>query len=96
MNGQLTFAKNDGEVSLVKKMTAKIDACPLCGGKKEEGSTTFTVDLKETLVVVRDVPATLCAQCYNEWLSDKTASTLEKIVQDAKKKVSFGRGHQIH
>jgi len=66
-------------------MMPKFDACPLCGGKKEEGSTTFTVDLKETLVVVRDVPATLCAQCGNEWLSDQTASTLEKIVQDAKK-----------
>ena len=60
------------------------DTCPLCGGNKTEGMTTFTADLKETLVVVRDVPATLCSLCGNEWLSDAVAASLENIVQDAK------------
>jgi len=64
--------------------SATVDTCPLCGGNKTEGMTTFTVDLKETLVVVRDVPATLCSLCGSEWLSDEIAATLENIVQDAK------------
>lgn len=67
-------------------MKTGIDTCPLCGGRKKEGTTTFTVDLKETLVVIRDVPATLCSLCGNEWLSDEIASKLETIVQDAKNK----------
>ena len=65
------------------KSTA-IDTCPLCGGNKTAGMTTFTVDLKETLVVVRNVPATLCSLCGNEWLSDEVATSLEHIVEDAK------------
>ena len=65
------------------KSTA-IDTCPLCGGNKTEGMTTFTVDLKETLVVVRNVPATLCSLCGNEWLSDEVAASIESIVADAK------------
>lgn len=58
--------------------------CPLCGGHKAEGMTTFTVDLQETLVVVRGVPATICSLCGHEWLSDETAAHLEEIVSDAK------------
>ncbi|MBF0352073.1 MAG: type II toxin-antitoxin system MqsA family antitoxin [SAR324 cluster bacterium] len=62
------------------------NACPLCGGTKTDGKITFTVDLKETLVVVRDVPATICSLCGNEWLSDDIAASLELIVSDAKTK----------
>lgn len=58
--------------------------CPLCGGKKIEGITTFTADLQETLVVVRGVPATICDLCGSEWFSDETAANLEHIVADAK------------
>ncbi len=61
-------------------MKSDVDKCPLCGGTKTEGRTTFTVDLNETLVVIRDVPATLCSLCGNEWLSDEIANGLEAIV----------------
>ena len=37
--------------------------CPLCGGSKKAGRTTFTVDLGFGVVVVRDVPASVCSQC---------------------------------
>jgi len=35
------------------------DKCPLCGGTKKEGRTTFTVDLGSGVVVVRNVHATV-------------------------------------
>jgi YgiT-type zinc finger domain-containing protein len=60
------------------------DICPLCGGHKKQGTTTFTVDMDETLVVIRNVPATLCALCGNEWISDEVASSIESIVEEAK------------
>ena len=62
------------------------DKCPLCGGDKKAGKTTFTVDLSFGVVVVRDVPATVCSQCGADWIDDNTASKLEKIVEDAKNK----------
>ncbi len=60
--------------------------CPLCGGSKTQGTTTFTVDLGFGVVVVRDVPATVCAQCGADWISDAIAARLENIVDDARQK----------
>jgi YgiT-type zinc finger domain-containing protein len=60
--------------------------CPLCGGTKRAGKTTFTVDLGFGVVVVRDVPAIVCSQCGADWIQDAVASKLEVIVNDARKK----------
>lgn len=59
--------------------------CPLCGGFKKESTTSFTVDYNNGVIVVRDVPATICSQCGEEWLTDEVASKLEEIVSVAKK-----------
>lgn len=60
--------------------------CPLCGGTKKAGTTTFTSDFEFGVVVVRQVPATVCAQCGTDWIADKVAERLEAIVEDAKKR----------
>jgi YgiT-type zinc finger domain-containing protein len=62
------------------------DKCPLCGGTKKAGKATFTVDLGFGVVVVRDVPATVCSQCGADWIEDRIASKLEEVVNDAKQK----------
>jgi YgiT-type zinc finger domain-containing protein len=64
-------------------MNSDKEICPLCGGHKKRGTTTFTVDVEDTLVVVRNVPATVCALCGNEWLSDEAAGNIEQIVEEA-------------
>ena len=58
--------------------------CPLCGGAKEPGRTTFTADLGFGVVVIRNVPAIQCVQCGADWIDDATAATIEKIVGDAR------------
>lgn len=63
--------------------------CPTCGGKKEQGKTTFTVDTGESIIVVRGVPATVCNQCGDEWFEDSVAEKLESIVADAKMRRLF-------
>ena len=63
--------------------------CPLCKGYKHKSTTTFTVDLKFGVVVVRDVPALVCEQCGEEWIEDKEAGALESIVADARQKHSM-------
>ena len=62
------------------------DICPLCGGRKSAGRTTFSADLGSGVVVVRNVRATVCAQCGEEWIDNDTAHQLEEIVNDARKK----------
>jgi YgiT-type zinc finger domain-containing protein len=67
-------------------MTQELGKCPLCGGEKEPGTTTFTVDLKFWVVVVRDVPALVCSQCGEAWIEDPVAAKLEDIVADARRR----------
>jgi YgiT-type zinc finger domain-containing protein len=62
--------------------------CPLCSGELYEGTSTFTVDIKQVLVVVRNVPAKVCRQCGESWIMDDAAEKLEQIVFDAKLKRS--------
>ena len=64
--------------------------CPLCGGNKAPGTTIFSVDLGDGVVVIRSVPAQVCAQCGEEWIDDQTAKDLEDIVEQARK-----RRHQV-
>ncbi|MFZ4526837.1 MAG: type II toxin-antitoxin system MqsA family antitoxin [Chlorobium sp.] len=66
----------------------EISCCPLCGGEKREGKTTITVDLGYGLVVIRDVPATVCALCGADWVDDVVADRIECIVDEARNKQS--------
>ncbi len=61
------------------------DKCPLCGGNVKKGKTIFTVELGFGVVVVRDVPATVCTQCGADWIGDDIASKLEEIVDNARR-----------
>jgi len=65
-------------------MNATSLICPLCGGNKTAGSTTFTADLGSGVVVVRRVRATVCSQCGEEWIDDATARRLEQVVNEAR------------
>lgn len=59
--------------------------CPVCrGGRKQAGTTTFTVELGFGVVVVRDVPALVCDLCGTDWLEDSVAEKLELIVEQAR------------
>lgn len=60
--------------------------CNTCGGSLEQGETTFTVDFGSGVIVVRNVPATVCSQCGTEWIDDKEAAKIEAIVKEAKEK----------
>lgn len=60
--------------------------CPLCGGDKKKGFTTYTVELDSSLLVVRDVPAEICSQCGEEWISSTVAKKLEKITNYVREK----------
>jgi len=60
-----------------------MEKCPLCRGEKKPGATTYSVDLGFGVVVVRNVPAKICNQCGEEWIEEKVAKELEKIVENA-------------
>ena len=67
-------------------MSENFGRCPLCGGEKQPGTTTFAVDLKFGVVVVREVPALVCTKCGDAWINDPVAAKLESIVMEARSK----------
>ncbi len=69
----------------MKKATAK-NLCPICGGTKKAGKTIYSVELGSGVVVVRNVAATVCNQCGEEWIDAQTARRLEQVVEEARKK----------
>ena len=76
-------------------MNDRVGHCPLCGGDKQPGPTTFAADLRFGVVVVRQVPAPVCNQCGEAWIEDPVARRLEERVSDARAKrsvvdVTFG------
>lgn len=64
--------------------------CPLCGGNKKAGKTTYSADLGVGVVVIRNVPANLCDQCGEAWIDSKTAKQLEAVSNEAR-----NRGMQV-
>ncbi len=67
-------------------MTENHGRCPLCGGEKQPGTTTFAVDLKFGVVVIREVPALVCTKCGDAWIEDPVAAKLEVIIAEARRK----------
>ncbi len=59
--------------------------CAICGGKTKKGETTVSVDNGAGVVVVRNVPACVCVQCGEDWLTDKSAEKIENIIKRARK-----------
>jgi len=68
------------------KPSSQDSLCPVCGGTKRPGKTTFTAEMGFGIVVVRDVPAMVCTQCAEEWICPSTASDLERITDEARKR----------
>lgn len=68
----------------MKENSASI--CPLCGGSKRTGTTTFTAELGFGVVVIRNVPALVCAQCGTDWIADEVAARIEELVEGARKR----------
>jgi len=58
--------------------------CALCKGKMEEGTITLPFDInKDTLVIIKDVPALVCTQCGESFIEMPVARVVEKIVGNA-------------
>ena len=64
----------------------KTDNCPICKGQKIESTTTFTVDLGKSIIVIRNIPATVCSLCGESWIDDNIAENIELLVEEAKRK----------
>jgi len=59
-----------------------IDLCDLCGGELRPGVTTLEIWRGEELVVVKDVPADVCQQCREAYLSPEISERLDRFLTE--------------
>jgi len=60
----------------VKKMSGTVDRCDLCGGELRSGKTTLEIWRNGELIVLQDVPADVCQQCGEAYLSAEMSGKL--------------------
>ncbi len=59
--------------------------CFKCKGNLEVKNVNYMVDLEETIIIIKGVPAKVCTQCGEQYFDDETAENIEKIVEQLKK-----------
>lgn len=64
------------------KIGRGIDRCDLCGGELTPGKTTLEIWRGEELVVIKDVPADVCRQCHEAYLSARVSAQLDNFVRE--------------
>lgn len=65
-----------------EKMKKVVDKCDLCSGTLEPGQTTLEFWRGEELLVIRDVPADVCQQCHEAYLSAAISERLDHFVSE--------------
>ncbi|MDA2924096.1 type II toxin-antitoxin system MqsA family antitoxin [Acidobacteria bacterium AH-259-G07] len=65
---------------------SEVSKCALCGGNLRAGKTTYSVDYGQGVLVVRNVPAEVCEQCGESWISDAMSARLEELTSEAKER----------
>ncbi|MFO7729641.1 MAG: type II toxin-antitoxin system MqsA family antitoxin [Spirochaetia bacterium] len=61
--------------------------CLICKtGKTESGTTTVTLERDTTVVVIKDVPAQVCDNCGEYYLSEEVSSRIYALAEEAVKR----------
>lgn len=62
--------------------------CFFCKGDIQAGLTNHVVNIKNGVIIVKNVPCTECAQCGQSFYDDDVMTRLEKIVNDMRSAVT--------
>ncbi len=63
-------------------MNKKIDKCDLCGGELSTGTTSLEIWRSEELIVLRDIPADVCQQCGEAYLSAHVSEKIDQFLEE--------------
>ena len=58
--------------------------CFMCKGELTEKKVNYMVDLESTIIIIKGVPAKVCAQCGEQYFEDETSENIETIVNKLK------------
>ncbi|MEE0958087.1 MAG: type II toxin-antitoxin system MqsA family antitoxin [Ruminococcus sp.] len=58
--------------------------CYSCNGALKQSTTTYFVDLKECMVIIKHVPCMECERCGEVFYSHKVAARLDEIIEQVR------------
>lgn len=58
--------------------------CFKCKGNLIEKKINYVVNLENTIIIIKGVPAKVCKQCGEQYFDDETTENIEKIVNQLK------------
>lgn len=58
--------------------------CLKCKGNLIEKKINYVVNLENTIIIIKEVPAKVCIQCGEQYFDDETTANIEKIVNQLK------------
>jgi len=64
----------------------KINKCSVCKGNLIYKKITYTQELEGKVYVVNDVPALVCSQCGEQYLSPETVDKIQKVIEKGEQK----------
>lgn len=60
--------------------------CSVCKGNLKEKKITYTQELEGKVYVVSAVPALVCSQCGEQYLSPNTVDEIQKVIEKGEQK----------
>ena len=58
--------------------------CLKCKSTLKDKKVTYMVELKDTIIIIKQVPAKVCEKCDEQYFDDETSENIEKIVNQLK------------
>ncbi len=58
--------------------------CFKCSGELIEKEVNYVVNLEETIIIIKSVPAKVCSECGEQYFDDEISENIEKIVNQLK------------
>lgn len=69
-----------------KNKEGKMTKCSVCGVQLEDKEITYTQELDGKVYAVSNVPALVCSQCGEEYLSPDTVDEIQKVIEQGVQK----------
>jgi YgiT-type zinc finger domain-containing protein len=63
-----------------KQEKQKTKRCPLCGGELHNGVATTPFFVEEKIIVIKDVPAEICAECGETYMKSSVVDRIEILL----------------
>lgn len=63
----------------------KINTCSVCKASLKEKNIIYTQELEGKVYMVSDVPALVCVQCGEQYLSPDTVDMIQKVIEQGEK-----------